>query len=130
MSRIKNCAMNAAATATAIARPLMKTTRALTSEDCRGTWAASSVGPMETETGKPSVVDARSTSFSCSAIVIVFKKHSRRLAGIDAKQIEQTFERNGQLNQLRSAHAAQRVDKLFRRRGGRRAKNRSPGPRH
>src|SRR5437764_12474942 len=57
---ISTWAMHAAAVAMTIDSAEMSTTRRSTSDDCAGTAAASSAGPIDGDTGKPSVVEARS----------------------------------------------------------------------
>src|SRR6059058_6198413 len=92
IKRTKISAMTAAASASTMHRPQRYTTRASTSVKREGTPASSRAGPNEGETGRPSVVDAFSTSprtirsplvssLICHGCVALFQEHRRGAFG-------------------------------------------------
>src|SRR3954470_1032894 len=98
---MSSCATSAATAANAIETTLMSTTRRSTGIAAIGTWADSSVVPIEGETGNPWLTVAP-FSISCATTapllhrMILLKKHGRRtfarhLAGEGGQQLCQLF---------------------------------------
>lgn len=82
-----------ATNAVATARTQMKMVRRSMPLVCRDSCACSTTGNIDGATGSPSVVDARSSSWSGTGVGFLFEKE-RDAAGVDAKSADegpQTF---------------------------------------